>query len=439
MSVCRTSETTEAKTQNSTLPAFSHAKSRPTVDGNGANGESIGALDAGDLLRVLLAARDGDFTARLPSDLTGIEGKIADVFNEIMLNNQEIKQARRAVEEKASELALTSKYKSEFLANMSRELRTPLNSILILGQQLLDNPQGNLTVKQVEYAKTIHSAGTDLLNLINCHASPPVPTLKTQAEDLAAHNRRQAEQLEVIQKLNGELKNANAELEAFSYTVSHDLRAPLRSLSGYVNVLLEDYGSRLDEEGRGHLDALDRATKRMECLTRDLLAYGRVARETVKLEAMKLEPLLEGVISSFDSGNGNPAMFIIKPGLCEVMGNRFLLEQCMSNLLSNATKFVLPGVTPEVRIRTEPRRGHVRLWIEDNGIGIDPSYHQKIFSIFERVGEFQKYEGTGIGLAIVHRAVQRMGGACGVESSPGHGSRFWLDLLPVNNAPDTNP
>src|SRR5580658_10154083 len=116
--------------------------------------------------------------------------------------------------------------------------------------------------------------------------------IKSQKDDLTAHNRRQAEQLEVIQKLNYELKNANSELEAFSYTVSHDLRAPLRSISGYVSVLMEDYGSRLDDEGRSHLVALDRAAKRMDALTRDLLAYGRVARESVTLEPVRIRPLL---------------------------------------------------------------------------------------------------------------------------------------------------
>jgi two-component system, sensor histidine kinase and response regulator len=255
--------------------------------------------------------------------------------------------------------------------------------------------------------------------------------IKTQAADLAAHNQRQAEQLEVIQKLNDELKNANSELEAFSYTVSHDLRAPLRSISGFVSVLLEDYGSRLDEEGRSHLFALDRAAKRMDALTRDLLAYGRVARESVTLEPVRLGPLLEAVISLTGAGKTPTANIIIEPELLEVMGNHFLLEQCLNNLISNATKFVSPGVTPELHIRTEPRGSLVRLWIEDNGIGIDPSYHRKIFSMFERVGDLHRYEGTGIGLAIVHRAVERMGGACGVESAPGQGSRFWVDLHAV--------
>jgi hypothetical protein len=255
--------------------------------------------------------------------------------------------------------------------------------------------------------------------------------IKTQAEDLADHNRRQAKQLEVIQKLNGELKEANAELEAFSYTVSHDLRAPLRSLSGYVGVLLEDYGQRLDEQGRGHLQALNRAAKRMDCLTRDLLTYGRVARETIKLEPVPLPSVIDDVIALIGATQIEGAKIIIEPGLSEVMGNRFLLEQCLSNLISNAAKFVPPGTAPEIHIRAETRGGQVRLWVEDNGIGIDPRYHSKIFNIFERVGEMQKYDGTGIGLAIVHRAVQRMGGACGVKSAVGQGSRFWVDLLSV--------
>ncbi len=259
--------------------------------------------------------------------------------------------------------------------------------------------------------------------------------IKSQAEDLASHNQRQAQQLEVIQNLNEELKDANTELEAFSYTVSHDLRAPLRSLTGYINVLMEDYGGRLDEDGRGHLQALFRAATRMDCLTRDLLAYGRVAREAVQLEPLRLQTALEDIVSLTHHAHGKPGSVSVRAGDAEVLANRFLLEQSVGNLLSNATKFVLPGKKPEVCIRTELASGRIRLWVEDNGIGIDPIYHSKIFSIFERVGEAQKYEGTGIGLAIVNRAVQRMGGSCGVISAPGQGSRFWVDF---QNVPATN-
>jgi two-component system, sensor histidine kinase and response regulator len=258
--------------------------------------------------------------------------------------------------------------------------------------------------------------------------------IQRQANDLVDHNHRQAEQLEVIQKLNDELTSANAELEAFSYSVSHDLRAPLRSISGYVGVLMEDYGPKLDETGRSHLVALDRAAKRMDALTRGLLAYGRVARESISLEQIALGPLLEAVIAHNGIGSKHPANIVIEPDLADVFGNQFLLEQCLSNLLNNAVKFVSPGVLPEIRIRTERNGEYVRLWIEDNGIGISANCHKRIFSMFERVGDVGHYEGTGIGLAIVQRAVQRMGGTCGVESALGQGSRFWVDLMPATQA-----
>jgi signal transduction histidine kinase len=257
--------------------------------------------------------------------------------------------------------------------------------------------------------------------------------IKSQAADLRAQNQRQAQQLDLIQKLNEELKDANAELEAFSYTVSHDLRAPLRALTGYLNILMEDYGGRLDETGRSHLQALNRAASRMDRLTRDLLAYGLVARQAVQLEPVRLQPALEEIVPLTHCGHGKPLHIRIQPCQSEVLAHRLLLEQCVSNLVSNAIKFVRPGTTPEVCIRTESRAGRIRLWVEDNGIGIDPGDHRRIFSIFERAGDVRQYEGTGIGLAIVNRAVQRMGGACGVISAPGQGSRFWVDFLP---APD---
>ncbi len=174
-------------------------------------------------------------------------------------------------------------------------------------------------------------------------------------EDLTAHNRRQAQQLEVIQKLNEELKDANTELEAFSYTVSHDLRAPLRSLTGYVNVLMEDYGGRLDEDGRGHLQALFRAATRMDCLTRDLLAYGRVAREAVQLEPVRLQPALEDIVALTHSAHGKPGNVSIQAGDTEILANRFLLEQCVRNLLEQRDQIYCAAgkKVPEVCLRTE--------------------------------------------------------------------------------------
>jgi signal transduction histidine kinase len=114
--------------------------------------------------------------------------------------------------------------------------------------------------------------------------------------------------------------------------------------------------------------------------------------------------------------------------LLNVIAHEAALGQCITNLLGNAVKFVLPGTLPQIKIRTEPVEGQVRIWFEDNGIGIEPSNQDRIFGIFERVHSAQEYDGTGIGLAIVRKAVERMGGSVGVESEPGNGSRFWIQL-----------
>ena len=114
--------------------------------------------------------------------------------------------------------------------------------------------------------------------------------------------------------------------------------------------------------------------------------------------------------------------------MLKVLGHEALATQCLSNLLDNAVKFVAPGVHPQVRVWTEPRANRVRVWVEDNGIGVSKEYHERIFRMFERLHANERYPGTGIGLAIVRKAVERMGGQAGVESEPGKGSRFWLDL-----------
>jgi len=255
--------------------------------------------------------------------------------------------------------------------------------------------------------------------------------IQRQAENLALHNQEQTRQLEMIQKLNEDLQEANRELEAFSYTVSHDLRAPLRALKGYTDILLEDYGPKLEATAKEYLSNLERAVVRMDALTRDLLSYSRIVRQQIELEPVCVDAVCREVTAM------NPALqppnteMVVPPNLLPVRAHPTLLGQCLANLLDNAAKFVAPGVTPRIHIRTEPRGDRVRIWVEDNGVGIDPAHHQKIFGIFERVGHLKTNQGTGIGLAIVARAAQRMGGICGVESSVGNGSRFWIELAGV--------
>lgn len=255
--------------------------------------------------------------------------------------------------------------------------------------------------------------------------------IKKQAEHLAFHNREQARKLEMIEKLNLELREANEQLEAFSSSVSHDLRAPLRTLHGFAQVLIQDYGPKLDECARVYLEKMRASALQLDRLTRDLLAYSRIGREQMEPESVELKPLLDTIVSMNGAFQPPAAEVSVAPELRAVRANSTLLGQCLSNLLNNAVKFVAPNTKPQVRVRTEPNGEKVRIWVEDNGIGIDPAYHQKVFGIFERVGNVSAHEGTGIGLAIVAKAVHRMGGECGVESNLGAGSRFWIDLPPA--------
>lgn len=239
-----------------------------------------------------------------------------------------------------------------------------------------------------------------------------------------------------VEERTRQLSETNAELEAFSYSISHDLRAPLRAMEGYAAALAQDYRERLDADGQRWLERIARAARRLDSLINDVLEYSRVAKEEIVLAPVDLERLIEDIQSSHPEFQAPKARIVIAKPLHRVRGHEAYLTQCMSNLLGNAVKFVPAGTVPEICIRSEQRDGKVRVWCEDNGIGIDLPHQDRIFQIFGRVHPEQRYSGTGIGLAIVRKAVQRMGGEVGVESEPGKGSRFWL-LLGSESSHDT--
>ncbi len=232
-----------------------------------------------------------------------------------------------------------------------------------------------------------------------------------------------------IAQRTDQLEAANKELESFAYSVSHDLRAPLRAMEGFANALLEDYADRLDATGRDYARRVVAAAQHMDTLIQDLLAYSRLSRAPLKPGTVSLDSVLGEVIHQFNSDiTKTGAQIRIERPLPEVVGDHATLVQVLSNLLSNAIKFVEPGAIPSINIRAEEKNSRVRLWVEDTGIGIAPEYHHRIFRIFERLQGVESYPGTGIGLAIVKKGLERMGGQIGVESTPGRGSRFWLDL-----------
>jgi PAS domain S-box-containing protein len=232
----------------------------------------------------------------------------------------------------------------------------------------------------------------------------------------------------LVAERTAKLQETVTELEAFSYSVSHDMRAPLRAMQGYAKVLLSDYKDKLDSVATQYLERIFRASNRLDSLIQDVLAYSRVAKGEIALHPVDLERLIEDILPNHPELQPPQVCLLVEKPLHLVLGHEAYLTQCVTNLLGNAVKFVPAGVVPQIRVRTELLNGRVRAWFEDNGIGIDPSHHDRIFEIFGQVHPEKKYGGTGIGLAIVRKAVQRMGGEVGVESELGQGSRFWFIL-----------
>jgi PAS domain S-box-containing protein len=223
------------------------------------------------------------------------------------------------------------------------------------------------------------------------------------------------------------LKQVMTQMEEFSYSVSHDLRAPIRSIHGFTRILIDEFGPALNSEARGFLDRILRASERMDRMTLDLLALSKVACSEASLQTVNPEETINEIILGYAPIQESKAEIEIAP-LHQVHAFEPLLHQALSNILGNAVKFVPPGTIPHVRISSEKRDSSVRLWIEDNGIGINPQYFHRIFGMFERLHPEGQYEGAGIGLSIARKAIERMGGTVGVESDGKHGSRFWVEL-----------
>ena len=246
--------------------------------------------------------------------------------------------------------------------------------------------------------------------------------------DITQQKAFQAELERQVQDRTARLQETIGELEAFSYSISHDMRAPLRAMEGYSKALVVDYQDRLDPEGRAWLDRISRSAHRLDSLIKDVLAYSRVAKGEIELSPVDVEGLIEDIIATHPEFQPVQARIVVEKPLHRVLGHEAYLTQCVSNLLTNAIKFGRDGVAPVILIRSERLDGKVRLWFEDNGVGIDPAHQERIFQIFGQVYPEERYSGTGIGLAIVRKAAQRMNGEVGVESQLDKGSRFWLTL-----------
>jgi PAS domain S-box-containing protein len=216
------------------------------------------------------------------------------------------------------------------------------------------------------------------------------------------------------------------ELEGVSYAIVHDMRAPLRAMEAFAYMLEQDSAEHSPEQRKELARRITTAAARLDELIRDALAYNQVVLQPTAFHPVNLAKLLSELLETYPNLSAEKADIRVVNELPSVVGNKSLLTQCFANLLGNAVKFVGPGVRPRVTVRSEPANGVSRIWIEDNGIGIPIHAQQRLFRMFQRLTS--GYEGTGIGLAIVRKVVERMGGKVGAESQAGKGSRFWVEL-----------
>ncbi len=232
-----------------------------------------------------------------------------------------------------------------------------------------------------------------------------------------------------VQERTAQLQAANKELESFSYSVSHDLRAPLRAISGFSAIIARRHRANLNAEGQHYVDNIVQASERMGQLIDDLLTYARLGRTGVRREPVSLAGLLgelrRNMQAHLDKNHGTLA---IDEDLPVVVGDRTLLSQVFTNLLENAFTYHKPDVPPQVCVTYHSENTHVVVEVRDNGIGIPPEYHEKIFNVFQRLHSEEEYPGTGIGLATVKKSVELLGGSVWVESTVGAGSTFFVRL-----------
>lgn len=246
--------------------------------------------------------------------------------------------------------------------------------------------------------------------------------------ELVRLKKRGVKELEgEIAQRTRELRETVAYLEAFSHTIAHDLRAPLRAMEGYSRILMNRLGPAASAETLELLERIRRAALWMDKLTQEVLNYSRIAHEEISLSNVDLGEVVAAVIEHYGGALKNARISVRRP-LLRVRGQESRLSLCVANLLDNAIKFVPAGREPDVEISTEARDGKVRLWVADNGTGIEDELRDRIFLPFERLDPKVHHPGTGIGLAVVKMAVERMGGRVGAESVPGDGSRFWIEL-----------
>jgi len=230
-----------------------------------------------------------------------------------------------------------------------------------------------------------------------------------------------------LAETNRRLESSNKELESFSYSISHDLQAPLRILNGHSAILLEDYGNSLDDEAKRLLGSLQRNTRKMNDLIKDLLKFSKSGRQEVEKSEIDTVKLVNTIILELETSTPPKATIILSP-LLPVYADYSLVTQVWINLISNAIKYSAKNENPKIEIGSIQYENEIVHYVKDNGAGFDMKYANKLFGVFQRLHTATEFEGSGVGLAIVKRIISKHGGRVWAESKPNEGATFYFSL-----------
>jgi light-regulated signal transduction histidine kinase (bacteriophytochrome) len=275
-----------------------------------------------------------------------------------------------------------------------------------------------------DYTERARPAGGDEIGDLVTTFNEMLDRIEGQKSDLE-HARADLEKR--VEARTRELATSNKELEAFSYSVSHDLRAPLRAIDGFGKALLDHCGPSLDEKGRHYLQRVRAGTKRMGDLIDDMLGLARISRKELTRQRVDLSAMAEGVAAELAGRDGGKRVHVVVEAGLTATADSGLVEVLLENLMGNAWKFSSRKDDPMVQVGRLHGEGHV-FYVRDNGAGFDMAYADKLFGAFQRLHSDAEFEGTGIGLATVQRIVNRHGGRVWAEGEPGKGAAFYFTL-----------
>ncbi len=291
---------------------------------------------------------------------------------------------------------------------VSRRITTPLNRLTTAAAAIASGDLG----------QRVDVPGTDELGRLGHSFNAMAGEVQRARSDLEG---------QVVERTQA-LRETNAELEAFSYSVSHDLRAPLRAIHGFARILLEDHGTQLDPEAKRVLGVIDENTKRMGNLIDDLLSFSRLGRKELESARVDMTELVRSVMDEIRRNAGDRPLDITIGPLPPARGDRDMLRQAITNLLDNAAKFTRKRAPGRIEVGHRADGAETVYYVKDNGAGFDPRYASKLFGVFQRLHRAEEFEGTGVGLAIVQRIVTRHGGRVWAEGQLEQGATFFFTL-----------